>query len=81
MCTMAVALESAAKHYSNDQWVCNEVPDAVIQNDTLYFEFIATVIADLMKLPSYFNKHIVEEVSLPFSTTAILKKKSVISVA
>ena len=75
MCTMAVALESAAKHYSNDQWVCNEVPDIVIQNDMLYFEFIATVTADLTKLPTYFNKHIVEEVSLPFFHCHHLEKK------
>ena len=66
MCTIAVALESVAKHYSNYQWVCNEVPDTVIQNDTLYSEFIATMMAELMELPSYFNSHIVEEVSPPF---------------
>ena len=66
MWNMAFALESAAKHYSNDQWVCDEVPDTVIQNETLYFDFIATLSSNLMKLPNYFNKHIVEEVSLPF---------------
>ena len=75
MCTMAFALESAAKQYSNDQWVCNEVPEDVIQNDKLYYKFIATVTADLMKLLCYFNKHIADEVSLPFFHHCHLEKK------
>ena len=32
---MALRLESAAKDF-NDEWVCDEVPDAVIQDDKLY---------------------------------------------
>ena len=76
MCTMAFALESAAKQYSNDQWVCNEVPEDVIQNDKLYYKFIATVTANLMKLLCYFNKHIADEVSLPFFHHCHLEKKN-----
>ena len=80
---MAFALESTAKHHSNDQWVCDEVPDTVIQNDTLYFEFIATLTVDLMKLPNYFNKYIVEEVSPLFFQCHHLEKnnKCIFSVA
>ena len=81
MWNMVFALESAAKHYSNDQWVCNKVPDTVIQNDTLYFEFIATLTANLTKLLNYFNKHIVEEVSPPFFHCHHLEKKCIFSVA
>ena len=73
--TMAFALESAAKYYSNDQWVCDEVPDDVIQNDKLYYEFIVTVTADLMKLLCYFNKHIADEVSPLFFHHHLEKKK------
>ena len=78
-CTMAIALESAAKS-SNDQWVCNEVPDDVIQNDKLYYKFIATVTADLTKLPCYFNKHIADEVSLPFFHCCHLEKNNKICI-
>ena len=78
---MAFVLESEAKHYSNNQWVCNEVPDAVIQNDTLYIEFIATLKTNLKKILNYFNKHIVDKVSLPFSHHLHLEKKKRNSVA
>ena len=74
MCNIAFTLVSAAKDYSNNQWVCDKVLDAVIQNDTLYIGFIATVITNLKKLPNYFNKHIVDEVSPPFLHCCHLEK-------
>ena len=76
MGNMAFVLESAAKHYSNNEWVCNKVPDAAIQNDMLYIEFIATLKTNLKKLLNYFNKHIVDEVSLPFFHHCHLEKNN-----
>ena len=80
MCTMAFALESAVKHYSNDQWVCDEVPDDVIQNDKLYYKYIPTVTTNLIKLPCYFNKHIADEVSPPFFHCCHLEKNKKICI-
>ena len=74
---MAFALESAAKQHSNDQWVSDEVPEDLIQNDKLYYKFIATVTADLITLLCYFNKHIADEVSLPFFHHRHLEKNKI----
>ena len=80
MCTMAFALELVAKQYSNDQWVCDEVPEDVIQNDKLYYKFISTVTVDFTKLPCYFNKHIADEVSLPFFHCCHIEKNNKICI-
>ena len=72
---MEFGLESMAKDYNN-QWVCDEVSDAVIQNDKLYIKFIATVTLNLNTVPNYFNNHIHDVVSCHFSTAAILKKNN-----
>ena len=64
---MEHTLQSASKHYSNNQWVCDEVPNAVIENNDLYYTFIVVVQTGLTNLQDYFNKHIINEVSQPFS--------------
>ena len=66
MSAMEEALQSASKFYSN-KWVVDEVPDAVIENNELYYQFIAVVQTDLTNLREYFNQHIIDEVSRPFS--------------
>ena len=45
----------------------DEVPDTVIENNELYYTFIVVVQTDLTNLGEYFNQHIIDEVSRPFS--------------
>ena len=52
MSDMENALQSASKYYSN-KWVCDDVPDAVIENNDLYYTFIAVVKTDLTNLWDY----------------------------
>ena len=66
MSAMEEALQSASKFYCN-KWVVDEVPNAVIENNELYYQFIAVVQTDLTNLREYFNQHIIDEVSRPFS--------------
>ena len=52
----------------------DEVPDAVIENNELYYTFIAVVQTDLTNLREYFNQHIIDEVSRPFSHCCHVEK-------
>ena len=53
MSAMEEALQSASKFYSNNKWVVDEVPKAVIENNELYYTFIAVVQTDLTNLQEY----------------------------
>ena len=55
MSDMENALQSASKYYSNNKWVCDEVPNTVIENNDLYYTFIAVVKTDLTNLWDYFK--------------------------
>ena len=66
MSAMEEALQSASKFYSN-KWVVDKVPNTVIENNELYYKFTVVVQIDLTNLQEYFNQHIIDEVSRPFS--------------